>query len=159
MKIRTKFKKLSAKFCFKKQDDALGSLELLTSFFVLLFLLSLFVDVLPMFVFKHNVNFVASELVRMAEVTGGTETDEVEERLEELENDLDIEFDSIDWTGTEYMESPNDTRVQINGKIKVTITTSYSIHGNKLSDANALDIVFPIVSTSTGRSEVYLKTP
>lgn len=154
-----KRKKIQFLKWFKKRDDGSANIELIVSFFVLLFLLSMFLNILPLFVKKQDLNYMAGEVVRMAEVTGGIDNPEVNGVLTELQDTTGITLasDAIDWTGTDFMAAPNDTRVQINGKIKLTLKSSYVLKGNTLGDVSTPNTTLPITSTSTGRSEVFLK--
>ena len=152
-----KRKKVQFSKWIKKRDDGSANIELIVSFFVLLFLLSMFLNILPLFVKKQDLNHIANEVVRMAEVTGDINSVEVLDRLDELQEQTGIELEADDIVWDADTISAVDTRVQINGKIQLTLKSSYILEGNKLGDVSTPAVSMPIVSSSSGRSEVFFK--
>lgn len=133
----------------KRKDDGMVQIELMVTVFIVLLLLSIFITVLPVFIRMQELDHMANELVRTAEVYGGVST-EVQERYQELKTTTGITPKSISWEGTEYYQGTN--RVQLNKKIKVRLTLDYDIGSSYLGS-----IPIELRSVTTGRSEVYIK--
>jgi hypothetical protein len=110
--------------------------------------IALAVNVVPVFIVKHQLDTYAAELCRTAEIAGciGSETAQRAEKLTEQTRLTP----SITWTA-DYI--PCTDRVQLNGDISVTLKQSVDIGlwGGFGS--------FPVGLTAkaTGRSEVYWK--
>lgn len=110
--------------------------------------IALAVNVLPVFIAKHQLDFFANELCRTAEIAGRIAS-ETAARAQELQEQTGIN-PVITWTASFV---PGTGRVQLNGKITVTLkhTVNIGLFGSFGS--------FPIELTAraTGRSEVYWK--
>jgi len=106
------------------------------------------VNVLPVFIAKHQLDYFADELCRTAEIAGQIAS-ETTAREQELKEQTGIN-PAIMWTASFV---PGTGRVQLNGKITVTLkhTVNIGLFGSFGS--------FPIELTAraTGRSEVYWK--
>lgn len=133
-----------------KNNRGWAPAEILVALFIFVMLMAMLLNVFPAFVQAQTLNYMSNELVRMAEITGqtGTEVDELYVALQEMTG---IEPKSITWEGTDYMSPPNDGKIQLNHKIKLTLKFDYV---GKISNFE-----FPIemTSRSQGRSEVYTK--
>jgi|GEM_PF-1622903 len=141
----------------RKDNRGAATIEFLVGFYIMIFLLALFINVLPIFVKKQTIDYIASEAVRMAEVTGRTNSDEVNERMTQLLDTTGITLESTSWEGTEYMAAPNAEKIQINKPIKITLTYKYQLMGNRLADSSDAGVQLTLTSISTGRSEVFTK--
>ena len=107
-------------------------------------ILILIIKVVPVFIFKNQLNHFANELIRAAQITGTINISH-----KELSNDLGISPDTVCWEA----KTMSGNKVQLNEKITVTATIKYDI--GLFENFGS----FPVTlrSKATGRSEVYWK--
>lgn len=102
------------------------------------------VQLFPVFMAKQQLDTFANELVRQAEIVGSTN---VSDRVADLKEQTGLD-PAITWDCDYY----SGNKVQLNGKISVTLTDTVDIGFFVFGS-------FPIELTAkaTGRSEVYYK--
>lgn len=110
----------------------------------LMLVVALAVSFLPVFTVKQQLDIFANEIVRQAEIAGGTHVDGRVEQLK-METGLDPK---IRWDCEYY----NGEKVQLNGDIKVTLTETVDI-GFFAFGSFPIDIS----AKAAGKSEVYYK--
>jgi len=152
-------KMIKTKLIRKKglKDKGNAFIEGIAVVLIISFFLALGINIYTAFLTWQKLNRIGDEAVRMAEITGSTTSAAVEERLEDLIEATGIEPDSLSWEGTEYMSGVYSDKIQINDKIKLTLTYEYPLIGNRLDDTKEATVEFPFKTVSTGRSEAYTK--
>lgn len=131
------YKRLKSKRGEAYLDVAIGLL-------CLLLVLALAVSVLPVFTTKQQLDIFAAEIVRQAEITGGTN---VGSRISQMKAETGLD-PNIRWDCDYYSGS----KVQLNGDIKVTLTENVDI-GFFIFGSFPIEIS----AKATGKSEVYYK--
>ena len=131
-----------------KSKSGEGYTDVIVIILSAMLVIALAVRVFPVFIAKHQLDFFANELCRTAEIAGQIAS-ETAARAQELQEQTGIN-PVITWTASFV---PGTGRVQLNGKITVTLkhTVNIGLFGSFGS--------FPIELTAraTGRSEVYWK--
>ena len=131
-----------------KSKSGEGYTDVIVIILSAMLVIALAVRVFPVFIAKHQLDFFANELCRTAEIAGQIAS-ETTARTQELQEQTGIN-PAIMWTASFV---PGTGRVQLNGKITVTLkhTVNIGLFGSFGS--------FPIELTAraTGRSEVYWK--
>jgi len=131
-----------------KSKSGEGYTDVIVIILSAMLVIALAVRVFPVFIAKHQLDYFADELCRTAEIAGQIAS-ETTAREQELKEQTGIN-PAIMWTASFV---PGTGRVQLNGKITVTLkhTVNIGLFGSFGS--------FPIELTAraTGRSEVYWK--
>lgn len=117
-------------------------IDLLVLIVVIMMVISLFVQLMPVFIVKGNLNTFANEICRQAEISGGIDS-KVSNKIADMENILNLS-PSISW-------NTSSSKVQLNEKIEVTLETNCKI------SLAGVTIDIPLTSSASGRSEVYWK--
>lgn len=120
-------------------------IDLLVLIVVIMMVISLFVQLMPVFIVKGNLNTFANEICRQAEISGGIDS-KVSNKIADMENILNLS-PTVNWS-TNYIEG---NKVQLNEKIEVTLETNCKI------SLAGVTIDIPLRSKAQGRSEVYWK--
>ena len=134
-----------------KSDDGFAYIDAILVFVFAMLGLSLILGVLPVFMQKQNLDYMAHEVIKTAEVQGNTGTKALE-RYNEVQDDTGLEPESISFDGTEHIGATKN--VQINDTIRVTLISNFSLFNGYLMDEG---INIELSSTATGRSGVYYK--
>jgi len=134
-----------------KSDDGFAYIDAILVFVFAMLGLSLILGVLPVFMQKQNLDYMAHEVIKTAEVQGNTGAKALE-RYNEVQDDTGLEPESISFDGTEHIGATKN--VQINDTIRVTLISNFSLFNGYLMDEG---INIELSSTATGRSGVYYK--
>lgn len=121
-----------------------GYIDTAVGIFCLMLVVAFAVSFLPAFTAKQQLDLFASEIVRQAEIEGGTN---VASRISTMREQTGLDPD-IEWECDYYRGS----RVQLNGDISVTLTDTVNI-GFFLFGSFPVEIR----AKASGRSEVYYK--
>ncbi len=125
-----------------KSKKGEGYIDVVIIVFVVMLFISLTINVLPVFITKHQLNTFATELMREAEIVGkvGSETNV---RANDLKEELGIN-PSVNWSRT--------GNIQLNEEFNLTLTMEENIGFFNFGS-------FPIQlkSKASGKSEVYWK--
>ena len=110
----------------------------------LMLVIALAVSLFPVFMVKQQLNRIADEIVRQAEIVGSTS---VNRRIEELREETGLDPE-ISWD-CDYFEG---SKVQLNGDIAVTLTCRINLGFFQFGS-------FPVEirARASGKSEVYYK--
>lgn len=121
-----------------------GYIDVAIGILCLMLVVALAVSLFPVFTTKQQLDLFAAEIVREAEITGGTN---VSARINTLRQQTGLN-PQIEWN-CDYF---NGSRVQLNGDISVTLTDTVDI-GFFIFGS------FPIQirARASGKSEVYYK--
>lgn len=121
-----------------------GYIDVAIGLLCLMLVVALAVSFLPVFTAKQQLDIFATEIVRQAEIVGGTN---VNSRISDLKAETGLD-PSIRWDCDYY----SGKKVQLNGDIEVTLTETVDIGFFVFGS-------FPIEITAkaTGKSEVYYK--
>ena len=121
-----------------------GYIDVAIGLLCLMLVVALAVSFLPVFTTKQQLDIFATEIVRQAEIVGGTN---VSSRISDMKTETGLDPD-IAWDCTYY----SGNKVQLNGDIAVTLTETVDIGFFAFGS-------FPIEiqAKATGKSEVYYK--
>lgn len=121
-----------------------GYIDIVVGILCLMLVVGLAVSLFPVFLKKQQLNRFADEIVRQAEIVGGTD---VEGRINSLQEETGL-YPDIVWN-CDYYEG---NRVQLNGDLAVTLTEQVNIEFFEFGS-------FPIDlhARASGKSEVYYK--
>lgn len=121
-----------------------GYIDVAVGLLGLMMVVALAVSVLPVFIVKQQLDIFAAEIVRQAEIVGGTD---VSSRINDLKAETGLDPE-IRWDCDYY----RGKKVQLNGDIKVTLTENVDI-GFFIFGSFPIEIR----ARATGKSEVYYK--
>lgn len=126
------------------QKRAEGYIDMAIGVFCLLLVVALAASFFPVFTAKQQLDIFAGEIVRQAEITGGTD---VSGRIAKMREETGLD-PQITWTCDYY----SGNKVQLNGDIEAVLTTRVDIGFFVFGP-------FPIEirAKATGKSEVYYK--
>lgn len=121
-----------------------GYIDVAIGILCLMLVVAFAVTLMPVFTAKQQLDIFAMEIVRQAEIVGGTN---VSSRISDMREQTGLEPD-IKWDCDYYSGS----KVQLNGDIEVTLTDTVDIGFFVFGS-------FPIEihAKATGKSEVYYK--
>lgn len=121
-----------------------GYIDVAIGLFCLMLVVVLAVNFLPVFTAKQQLDIFATEIVRQAEIVGGTD---VSSRINDLKAETGLDPE-IRWDCDYY----SGKKLQLNGDIEVTLTETVDIGFFVFGS-------FPIEirAKATGKSEVYYK--
>lgn len=127
-----------------------GYLELIIIMVVSITLICSFIEIIPIFIKKQYLDYMAQSLARTIEITGskGSIYDKELDRLKSetgLDPSIDIEGDFI------------DDKLQLRERFTITLKDNVSVKIIEPSFAPPVEIKIPISRTITGISEVYWK--
>lgn len=133
-----------------KTDKGFAYVDVLVIIIIVMLAISFIIGITPVFIQKETQDNVARQIIREAELTGGTGI-EVQNFVSDIKDDTNFEIKSISFDGTKYIGTTK--KVQINDKIIVTIKSDFSWFSDFLGDGVSLELT----SVATGRSGVYTK--
>lgn len=121
-----------------------GYIDVAIGILCLMLVVAFAVTLMPVFTAKQQLDIFATEIVRQAEIVGGTN---VSSRISDMKTQTGLDPD-IRWNCDYYSGS----KVQLNGDIEVTLTDTVDIGFFVFGS-------FPIEirAKATGKSEVYYK--
>lgn len=137
------------KLFFKRALKGEMYIDLLVNILVYMILLVLMIVLLPLFVYKANLNTYADKVLRVAEISGSTSTEEVEKKIVSMREATGITPDSFSWSGTEYF---GGSKVQLGDEMVLTLVSKYNIGFGPFGD-----VFVPLTSKAKGSSEIYWK--
>ena len=132
-------------FCkILKSKRGEGYIDVAIGLLCLMLVVALAVSFLPVFTAKQQLDIFAAEIVRQAEIVGGTD---VSSRISDMKTETGLDPE-IRWDCDDY----RGKKVQLNGDIEVTLTETVDIGFFVFGS-------FPIEirAKATGKSEVYYK--
>lgn len=121
-----------------------GYVDIVVGIFCLLLVIALAVSFLPVFTAKQQLDLFAAEIVRQAEITGGTE---VTGRVATMKAQTGLDPEIV-WE-CDYFRG---NRVQLDGNISVTLTTTVDVSFFFFGPFR-----IEIRARASGKSEVYYK--
>lgn len=121
-----------------------GYVDIVVGIFCLLLVIALAVSFLPVFTAKQQLDLFAAEIVRQAEITGGTE---VTGRVATMKAQTGLDPEIV-WEGDYF----RGNRVQLDGNISVTLTTTVDVSFFFFGPFR-----IEIRARASGKSEVYYK--
>lgn len=121
-----------------------GYVDIVVGIFCLLLVIVLAVSFLPVFTAKQQLDLFAAEVVRQAEITGGTE---VSGRVATMKAQTGLDPEIV-WE-CDYFRG---NRVQLDGDISVTLTTTVDVSFFFFGPFR-----IEIRARASGKSEVYYK--
>lgn len=121
-----------------------GYVDIVVGIFCLLLVIALAVSFLPVFTAKQQLDLFAAEIVRQAEITGGTE---VSGRVATMKAQTGLDPEIV-WE-CDYFRG---NRVQLDGDISVTLTTTVDVSFFFFGPFR-----IEIRARASGKSEVYYK--
>lgn len=133
-----------------KTDKGFAYVDVLVIIIIVMLVISFIIGITPVFIQKETQDNMARQIIREAELTGGTGI-EVQNFVSDIKDDTNFEIKSISFDGTKYIGTTK--KVQINDKIIVTIKSDFSWFSDFLGDGVSLELT----SVATGRSGVYTK--
>lgn len=133
-----------------KTDKGFAYVDVLVIIIIVMLVISFIIGITPVFIQKETQDNMARQIIREAELTGGTGI-EVQNFVSDIKDDTNFEIKSISFDGTKYIGATK--KVQINDKIIVTIKSDFSWFSDFLGDGVSLELT----SVATGRSGVYTK--
>lgn len=132
----------------KNNKDGFSFIDTIVAIIVVSMMLAFTLNVYPVLVQKNNLNNLANEIIREAELQGEI-GDKLYQRIEELKKDNAVNPDKIIWDTT-YINGTH--KIQLNQVINVTLEKEA-----KIKFIDYLPFKVPLTSKATGRSEVYWK--
>ena len=123
-------------------------IDVVIKFMIFMLLIAFLISIVPIFLYKIEQDNFADGIVRVAELSGNTNSLEVRNKVTTLEAKTGI-HPSVDWGGTDYQSS---TRVQLNSNISLELKSVYTY---KLATFLPFDI--EIKSRANGTSEQFWK--
>lgn len=132
----------------KNNKDGFSFIDTIVGIIVVSMMLAFTLNVYPVLVQKNNLNNLANEIIREAELQGEI-GDKLYQRIEELKKDNAVNPDKIIWDTT-YINGTH--KIQLNQVINVTLEKEA-----KIKFIDYLPFKVPLTSKATGRSEVYWK--
>ncbi len=121
-----------------------GYVDIVVSIFCLLLVIALAVSFLPVFTAKQQLDLFAAEIVRQAEIVGGTD---VSGRIAVMKAQTGLDPEIV-WD-CDYFRG---NRVQLDGDISVTLTTTVDVSFFFFGPFR-----IAIRAKASGKSEVYYK--
>ena len=121
-----------------------GYIDIAIGIFCLMLVIAFAVSLLPVFTAKQQLDIFATEIVREAEITGGTN---VSRRINDMKEQTGLD-PAIRWSADYFSGS----KVQLNGDIAVRLTDTVDI-GFFIFGSWPIEIQ----AKATGKSEVYYK--
>ncbi len=130
-----------------KNKKGEGYINICVFILCMMFIVVLIINVVPVFITKHQLDIFVTELCREAEIAGevGAETTA---RQKELEETLGIE-PTVSWNKTGKIQ----LKIQLNEEITVTATIEQKIGGF----ADLTTFTIQLRAKASGKSEVYHK--
>lgn len=121
-----------------------GYIDVALGVFILMLVIAFAVSFLPVFTAKQQLDIFATEIVRQAEIMGGTNvSDRISDMKAQTGRNPQIRWDCDYYSGS---------KVQLNGDIEVTLTDKVDI-GFFIFGSWPIEIR----AKATGKSEVYYK--
>lgn len=121
-----------------------GYIDVALGVFILMLVIAFAVSFLPVFTAKQQLDIFATEVVRQAEIVGGTNvSDRINDMKAQTGRNPQIRWDCDYYSGS---------KVQLNGDIEVTLTDTVDI-GFFIFGSWPIEIR----AKATGKSEVYYK--
>lgn len=121
-----------------------GYIDVALGVFILMLVIAFAVNFLPVFTAKQQLDIFATEVVRQAEIVGGTNvSDRINDMKAQTGRNPQIRWDCDYYSGS---------KVQLNGDIEVTLTDTVDI-GFFIFGSWPIEIR----AKATGKSEVYYK--
>lgn len=121
-----------------------GYIDVALGVFILMLVIAFAVSFLPVFTAKQQLDIFATEIVRQAEIVGGTNVpDRISDMKAQTGRNPHIRWDCDYYSGS---------KVQLNGDIEVTLTDTVDI-GFFIFGSWPIEIR----AKATGKSEVYYK--
>lgn len=133
-----------------KTEKGFAYIDAVVVIFISMLSLSLIIGVLPVFMQWQNLNYMAHEVVKEAEIVGNIGP-KVLERYDEVRSDTGLDPKSISFDGTEKIGGTQN--VQMNDTIRVTLRSDFEWFSGFLGSGISTELT----STVTGRSGVYFK--
>jgi len=124
-------------------------IELLVNILIYMILLIFIIVLIPIFVYKANLNTYADKVLRIAELSGNTKSQEVSDKIISMQTSTGITPQSISWEGTDYTSG---SKIQLGDEIVITLKSQYNIGFSVFGDFNV-----PLTAKAKGSSEVYWK--
>lgn len=140
-------KKIMAKL---RNQDGAAMAETIAGFFIACLLIALLINVFTVLIFRSRVGTFAENVGKIVAVEG-TYNAEVQQKVEEYKADSSLGSSvQVSLAGTDYISGTD--KIQLNGKIKVTVTAVYDIGFFTFGN-----IPIEIKNNAVTRSEVYWK--
>jgi len=133
---------------YLKNNNGEAYIDTIIKFFVFIMLIVILITIIPIFIYKYEQDNFADRLVRVAELSGDTNSSEVNNKINILTNKTGIN-PQLDWDGTSYIDG---TKVQLNSNISLELRSVYTYRV-----ADFLPFNIPIKSKAIGTSEQFWK--
>ncbi|KNZ42412.1 DUF4320 family protein [Acetobacterium bakii] len=133
-----------------KVDKGSAVIEFVVGITLLFVVVSLGFSLFSVFPQYQNLDYIAKEMLREAELAGNTGTN-VTNRYDDIQKVAGLEPKSISFDGTKYIGGTKN--VQINDRIQVTVKSDYTLFSSFVGGGFTVELV----ATTSGRSGVYYK--
>lgn len=142
--MRAKVKKI-----LQKKLSGEMYIDLMVTVLVFVMVLVITIVVLPVFLYKANLNTYADKVLRVAELSGSTSSAEVIGKISAMKDSTGITPENISWDGTAYTGSG---RVQLGEEITITVKSTYDVSFGIFGS-----FTVPLTGKAKGSSEIYWK--